>query len=302
MGKTITIGNDTFTYVDNGKYVEIYGYSHKDGALKFVEESDGKSYFHIHIPETIKGLPVLQVDRLSLNVDYKHHYRHNGYDVVKIHLPENTAFLGLKSIRIDSYSVFVPNYTKEYYPRKKQMLMAHEGAFYFYGKQTSATTCEIITIVGAHDSNGDWVWSDGLKDRDSVEEIVVPSRIGEYSVSEICADSTDALPKKLKEIHISEGVEVIGDGCFSKLPLLTDVYLPESMKRIGAKAFSFYECDRSIEKVPTLHVHYYDVMPSVGEEAFLRHADKEHYEDHGDWGDMYAGKTHYNYEVVYDKR
>ena len=302
MGKQITIGDSTFSYVDNGKYVEIYGYSHKDGVLRFAEESDGKSYFHIHIPETIEGLPVLLVDKLWLDVDYKHHYRHNGYDVVKIHLPEKTAFLGLKSIRIDGYSVFVPNYTTERYPRQTQLLMAREGAFCFFGNQTSATTCEIIAIVGDNEPTGDWVWSDGSTDHNPVEELLVPSRIGEYSVMEICADSTDALSEKLKEIHITEGIEAIGDGCFSKHPFLTHVYLPSSMKRIGAKAFSFYECERYIKTVPMLHVHYYDVMPAVGEKAFLRHADQEEYEEYADWGDMYVGKTHYDYEVVYCKR
>ena len=304
MSKTITIGKDIFSYENNGKYIRITTYTYEDGTLVFADEKDGRSYFHIHIPETIEGLPVLVVDKLWLNVDYIHHYRHNGHDVVKIHLPENTAFLGLRQVPTGMNSVFVPNFTEEYYPRENQLLRVDEGAFHFFGEKLNDDTCQIVAIIGDNYIKKDWVWSKGSQDLTLIEKLVVPSKIGEYAVVKICTDSTRALPEQIKEVHIEDGIEVIEENCFSGLPFIADVYLSKGIKHIGAGAFGFYirsEYSNIIRNVPTLNVHYYDVMPTVGDNAFLRHADKEEYEEYSDWGNMYAGTTHYDYEVVYKK-
>lgn len=301
MKNSIAIGKDVFSYVNNGKYIRITHYSYEEGTLIFAEEKDGRSYFHINIPETIDGLPVLVVDELWLNVDYIHHYRHNGYDVVKIHLPENTAFLGLSQIPTGMNSVFVPNFTEEYYPRENQLLRADEGAYHFFGEKISDTQCQIVAIVSDNCVKKDWVWSKGSQDLTPMEKLVVPSQIQGCSVLEICTDSTRALPEQVKEVHIEEGIEIIGENCFSGLPFIADVFLPKSIKRVENGSFSYYEKSEYIKKVPTLYVHYYDTMPQILENAFVRKADKEEYEEYADWGNMYAGTTHYDYEVVYLK-
>lgn len=309
MERKITIGKDTFTYENNGHYIRITHYSYEDGTLIFTEEEDGSCYFHIHIPETIDGLPVLVVDRLWVNVDYYGHYRHNGLDVVKMHLPENTAYWGLGDVRKDKYSVFVPYNTTEYYPREKQLLITDEGTYRFYGERRNDHTCQIILMTTTRNYlKKDWVWDKAAPDLSPLEKLVVPSQIGEYTVSEICTDSTyytlrDETADKIKEVHIEEGIEVIGDSCFSGLPSLTNVYLPKSLKYIGKEAFSFYRCSQYIyaNSVPTLVVHYYNAMPTVGEDAFHRHAVEEEYEDYADWGLMHVRDIRHDYEVVYQK-
>ena len=144
------------------------------------------------------------VDKLWLNVDYIHHYRHNGHDVVKIHLPENTAFFGLKQVSTGMNSVFVPNFTEEYYPRENQLLRADEGAFYFFGEKINDTTCQIFAIISDNCIIKDWVWSRGLQDLTPMEKLVVPSLIGEYSVLEICPDSTRALPEQILKKYLDD--------------------------------------------------------------------------------------------------
>ncbi|MBO5935880.1 MAG: hypothetical protein J6Q94_10390 [Clostridia bacterium] len=301
MKNEISIGKDKFYYENNGNYIRITKYNYEDGTLIFTKEKDGKSYFHIHIPEIIEGLPVLVVDKLFLNVDYMHHYRHNGYDVVKFHLPENTAFLGLKKVPTGMNSVFVPNFIKEYYPRENQLLRADKGAFHFFAKKINDTVCQIYAIINDNNIKKEWVWSRWEQVLPPVEKLVVPSQIEEYNVSEICADSTRTLSERIKEVHIEDGIEVIGENCFSHLPFIIDVYLPESIKYIGAGAFGYYIKSEFLADVPTLNVHYYNEMPTVGENAFLRHADKDEYEEYADWGYMHVGTTHYDYKVVYKK-
>lgn len=302
MEKEITVGKETFSYVDNGKYIRITGYGHEDGTLQFTGEEDGKSYFHIHIPETIDGLPVLIVDKLWLDVDYIHGYRHNGLDVVLLHLPENTAFLGLSQLSTGMNSVFVPNFSEAYYSRKNRLFRRDEGVYHFFAEELNGTTCNIFAIIGDNCIKKDWVWSKDSQEPLAAEKLTVPACIDGHQVLELCSDSTRALPEQLKEVHIEEGVEVIGAQCFAGLPYLTDVYLPGSLKQIGAGAFSYYEESRYIKKVPPLCVHYDVAMPPMGENAFVRGADREDYEEYADWGNMYVGSTHLDYEVLYQKK
>ena len=152
MESKITIDKDIFYYESNGKFIYVYGYEHEDGLLKFAEENDKKMHFHIHIPESIDGLPVLVVGKLRLDIDYNKDYNHNGYYIVQIHLPENTAFLGLQQLTATKYSVFVPNYKVDYYPRKCEILKADEGMYHFFAEITSETTCNIIAITKNHSS------------------------------------------------------------------------------------------------------------------------------------------------------
>ncbi len=201
-------------------------------------------------------------------------------------------------------SVFVPNFTEAYYPREHQYLRADEGAFHFFAEAINGTACRIYAIICDSFIKKEWVWSRESQDLTPIEKLVIPAQIGGYTVSEISTDSTYALPEQVKEVRIEDGVEVIGEKCFSDLPFIADVYLPKSMKYIGAGAFGFYissEYSKIIRNVPTLNVHYYGVMPTVGKNAFLRHADKEEYEEYADWGNMHVGTTHYDYEVVYKK-
>ncbi len=301
MEKEILIGKDKFSYVSNGKYIRIIGYSHQEGVLIFTKESDGKSYFHINIPETIDGLPVLVVEPLWLNVDYRKNYRHNGYDVVKIHLPENTAFAGLGQVSTGMNSVFVPNFSEEYYPRKKQILKKDDGIYHFFAEKTGDNTCNIFAIICDNQIKKDWVWSKESEESTAVVELVVPAHIDELLVVAISKDSTRALPEKIKRIVIEEGIEIIEEKCFAGLPYITNVFVPKSVKFIGDGAFGYYEQSEYVKKVPTLWVSYCGEMPQLGKDAFVRRADKENYEEYADWGNMYAGTTTLEYEVVYQK-
>ena len=301
MSSEIFIGKDKFTYVNNGKYIRIIGYYHEDGTLIFTKEDDGRSYFHIHIPETIDDLPVLIVEPLWLDVDYGHKYRHNGYDVVKIHLPESTAFKGLSQVRIDQYSVFVPNYSEDYYTRENQLFRKDYGMYHFFAQKFDDSSCSIIAITSADTPKKDWVWSESNQVSAPIEKLVIPGCIEGCKVLEICTGSTVALPEKIEKIYIEEGVEAIGENCFSGLPYISSVYLPKSLKSIGSGSFGFYEETQYVKKVPVLWVRYYDAMPELGKGAFVREAEKEEYEEYADWGNMYAGSTHLKYEVIFQK-
>lgn len=249
----------------------------------------------------IDGLPVLVVDELWLDVDYIHHYRHNGLDVVKFHLPENIAFRGLAKIGTGMGSVFVPNFTEEYYPRQKSLLRKDEGAYHFFAEKTDNESCSIFAIICDNAIKKEWVWSTETHKPVGVERLVVPAEISGYKVQKVLCDSTRALPENIIEIHIEEGLEIIEESCFSALPYLTDVYLPKSMKNIQSGAFGYYEKNEYTKKVPTLNVHYIDKMPVIEEGAFIRGADREEYEEYSDWGNMYVGSTRLNYEVIYQQ-
>ncbi len=304
MSATITIGKNKYSYNNNGCFITIYGYSHEDGNLVFTEESDGKSYFHIHIPETIEDLPVLVVEKLYLDIDIRK-YRHNGRDEVKIHLPQYATFFGLKEVSASKYSVLVPNYSEEFYPRKQTILLKTVGIYNFFARPTNGeNTCNIICITENSETEKDWVWSPVQENDPTVPKgtMLIPAEINGYAVKNIAPSCDFVFKKTVKKIEFEDGIETIGDKCFFNYPALKQIYLPKTLKQIGEAVFGFYVDDEYVPDVLRLTVYYYEKMPTLGKDAFHRYAKKRIYEDYADWGNMYAGSEMLSFEVEYIKQ
>ncbi len=302
MKEKYQIGNDIFTYSNEGGYINIFGYDNVNGKITFDNESeDGKYYYDIIFPESIDGLPVLKIDNIYLSMDCDgpgaNTYRHNGNTIIRLHIPVGTSFEGLPQHRKDQYSVYVPYYKEEYYVRDKKLLCGVHNGFIFHIMERNDHECDIIAIVTEDTAvSKDWVW-ESRKGKENLRRLEIPDVIEGHTVLGIKEKATKTLSKNISSIYFGESLEEIGNCCFTQLPYLTKVHFGTSIKKIGEGCFSFYESEEFLTKVPAMTVQFFESTPEYPSSAFKRYADKEEYEEYSDWGNMYCGCRRVNYKV-----
>ena len=74
-------------------------------------------------------------------------------------------------------------------------------------------------------------------------------RVGDYAFSERRSRATPEQKRavnRIRSIHVPNGIEVLGAGLCQWNMMLTDVYLPESVKEIGEDAFQTYRGPTSV--------------------------------------------------------
>jgi hypothetical protein len=165
---------------------------------------------------------------------------------VKIHIPENTAFLGLKQVRKDSYSVFVPNFSEVYYPRESKLFFETVGEYRFFAEKINETDCRIITVMS---DNGN-VYPSGnlsvklINNNDEWYKIfTIEEQLG-YLFSSLLIDNSYSLNKKDLNGYL-----------LNKSPGIYEFHLDQSslisknneLKKLDFKIFDFiFEKTRSI--------------------------------------------------------
>ena len=150
-------------------------------------------------------------------------------------------------------------------------------------KEISQDNLKIIEING-----GDAIPKNAFRNSQFLKRVTISN------VKEI-GDSAFYNCVSLKEVSISEGLEMIDEYAFKGCVYLTDIVLPESLKEIGANAFK--DCNRLVKIVIPLNVE------TVGMYAFEGCASIKLYcrtaKAPNGWNKWWADNTNSKYTVIW---
>lgn len=117
---------------------------------------------------------------------------------------------------------------------------------------------ENATIKGVKTTEQANVLSVSVMENITLEKVVFPEKIGEYTISEIESGAFEG-DETIEAIVIPRGIERIGDRAFAGMPNLKSVIIKEGAKEIGVEAFA--ECPQL--KVITLP----ESLNNIGQKA-----------------------------------